>query len=79
MSDDEDFMLESGDEDADGFDFVRLICDHLYHTDMMTTSQEYESDEDGSDEDADLENMYYGAKQMKERDPSGAIKEFQKV
>lgn len=58
MSDDEEFMLDSGEEDYD-FD--------------------YESDEAGSEGDADLENQYYNAKGLKESDPTAAIKGFQEV
>lgn len=41
--------------------------------------QEYTSEEEGSEPDADLENQYYQSKGLKETSPSAAIGSFEKV
>eukprot|EP00035_Acanthoeca_spectabilis_P010381 m.184090 g.184090 ORF g.184090 m.184090 type:complete len:444 (-) comp15006_c2_seq1:3140-4471(-) len=55
MSDDDDFMCDSEDENA------------------------FDSPDDTGDEDTDLENAYYTAKQNKEDDPPEALRGFARV
>ena len=42
-------------------------------------AQEYTSEEEGSEPDADLENQYYQSKALKEEDAESAIRSFEKV
>ena len=48
-------------------------------TTPLPSLQEYTSEEEGSEPDADLENQYYQSKALKESSPSAAIGSFEKV
>ena len=82
MSDmDDEFM-----EDDENYDLVRAcvrasrsrVRRALLHPSLRSL-QEYTSEEEGSEPDADLENQYYQSKALKESSPSAAIGSFEKV
>ena len=82
MSDmDDEFM-----EDDENYDLVRAcvrasrsrVRRALLHLSLRSL-QEYTSEEEGSEPDADLENQYYQSKALKESSPSAAIGSFEKV
>ncbi|KAJ4309103.1 COP9/signalosome complex subunit Csn2 [Fusarium piperis] len=64
MSDDEDFMQESDEEQ------------HVYPAAQARYDFEYEEDDDEDSGDVDIENKYYNAKQLKLSDPEDAVAEF---
>ncbi|KAM0417335.1 hypothetical protein ACHAPT_012651 [Fusarium lateritium] len=64
MSDDEDFMQESDEEQ------------HVYPAAQIQYDFEYEEDDDEDSGDVDIENKYYNAKQLKLSDPEDAVAEF---
>ena len=80
MSDmDDEFM-----EDDENYDLVRACIMHAVPRQARVTTplpslQEYTSEEEGSEPDADLENQYYQSKALKESSPSAAIGSFEKV
>ena len=80
MSDmDDEFM-----EDDENYDLVRAcimhaVPRHPHVTTPLPSLQEYTSEEEGSEPDADLENQYYQSKALKESSPSAAIGSFEKV
>ena len=68
MSDDDDFMMESDNDDGSNEEY-----DFEYESGSN-------SDDDGSDEgEVDLENKYYEAKELKEDDVDAAIRAFQSL
>ena len=72
MSDDDDFM-----QDSDQEEYVKLyqtFSSQLIH--YHRYDFEYEENDEEEDGDVDIENKYYNAKQMKTTDPEGAIEEF---
>lgn len=77
MSDDDDFMQDSGDEECvspawyDGPGNMRLT--------PASYDFEYEDADDDESGDIGIENKYYNAKQMKIDNPEEAIDEFLEV
>lgn len=73
MSDDDDFM-----QDSDQEQYVKQGNDALTRHHLTTTRYDFEY-EDGDEEetgDVGIENKYYNAKQMKADNPDEAIDEF---
>lgn len=74
MSDDEDFMQESDEE--------QYVCSNTQgfitpaNGDFARYDFEYEEDDDDESGDVDIENKYYNAKQLKLSSPEEAITEF---
>lgn len=74
MSDDDDFMQDSDQEE----------CVHCFDpqgedaTSLTTCSYDFEYEDEDEDQggDVDIENKYYNAKQMKADNPEEAIDEF---
>jgi hypothetical protein len=87
MSDDDDFMQESdqeecvpsfcppslscSNENSSCFELAIADMNHLPRYDF-----EYEDEDDDDSGDVDIENKYYNAKQLKLTDPEDAIQEF---
>ena len=71
MSDDEDFMQESDEEQSVPSAPVPSPGANCSRYDF-----EYEDDDDDESGDVDIENKYYNAKQLKLTDPEDAIQEF---
>ncbi|POR35467.1 COP9 signalosome complex subunit 2 [Tolypocladium paradoxum] len=72
MSDDEDFMQESDEEQW----VARPWLDENNANRSDRYDFEYEEDDDDDSGDVDIENKYYNAKQLKLTDPNDAIAEF---
>lgn len=77
MSDDDDFMQDSGDEEYDRPPPLHQIFRNM--TDQSRDNRydfEYEDADDDESGDVGIENKYYNAKQMKVDNPEEAIDEF---
>lgn len=74
MSDDDDFMQDSGDEE---YVSPRFLC---YADRTLTDDNRYDFEYEDADEDESgdigIENKYYNAKQIKVDNPEEAIDEF---
>lgn len=75
MSDDDDFMQDSGDEEYAPRAHQLSIRTELTGTNI-SYDFEYEDADDDESGDVGIENKYYNAKQMKADNPEEAIDEF---